>query len=1043
MGSTAQIGGASICHLAIPLLLLVAGFLHAEQLPIKAYTSAEGLAHNHINRIRQDSRGYLWFCTDGGLTRFDGHDFASYTTQDGIPHAWINDLLIGRDNTYWVATDRGIAQFSPTGVSPRAIDANPRSSHLPMFVAVGPETGDGGERRVNALAEDTDGSILCATYAGLYRLQRAGSGWSFHAIEMGLRKEIREGELVNNLSPSRQGGWWIAARYGLFHLSTKGKSEQVTSVQGLLDRFVEAVSEDRNGILWAGTRTAGLCAVRRTSISPGWTMERCYSVADGLPDNDVRSILQLHDGTLWIGTASGLSEAHPTSRGLRFRNYTVDNGLSDSHILKLAEDAEGNLWIGTAVSGVMKLIRQGFDSFDSRNGFLSAMNHESIFETIGGELSIVSEVRGKIVVQILDRGRFRRIDPALPIVRGGNPGRSGSFQDQIGEWWIGTGQGLFRFSRVGLARDLGQARLRGVYTTSAGFAGDNIDVLYEDSRGDVWISTNSASAHSLNRWQRSSNMLRDYTQALPLLKQKRASAFGEDTSGNIWIGLIDDGGIVRYRHGQFQAVAAPQRAFSGLVRAIYPDRSGRMWVATSRSGLVRIDGANLDGPHLQPYTLAEGLSSNDVYCITQDEFGQIYVGTSSGVDRLDPASGLIRRFTIADGLAQGAVVLARRDRIGALWFVTNKGVSRLIPAHIQPPSEPRVLIHRLRILGEPYPISELGETALSGIVISPERNTIQMDFSAPDFRLGSPVQYQYRLEGASLGWGPLSSEHSVHFANLAPGDYRFLVRAVASHVVGPSASVSFRVVPPFWRQWWFLNGASILTAAALYVLHQMRLRRAMEIERVRTRIATDLHDDIGSSLSQIAILSEVVGQSFDGHHRAEREVLSRIAGTSRELIQSMSDIVWAINPEKDHLRDLSLRMRRFASDMLTARCIDFTFRAPGPEQDIRVGADFRRHVFLIFKESVNNIVEHSGCSRAFIDFALEKHSLVLRIQDNGKGLDLSECETGHGLASMRARAGILRGALEVRSGQGTEVCLRVPLGRLTRECANKNSYRSG
>jgi ligand-binding sensor domain-containing protein/signal transduction histidine kinase len=1027
---------------AVVSVLLAVPVLIAEQLPIQNYTTTDGLAHNHINRIRLDKRGFLWFCTDGGLTRFDGHDFASYTTQDGMPHAWVNDLLITRDNTYWVATDRGIAQFDPTAVSPRATDGSHRSPHLPMFVAVGPESPDGA-RRVNALAEDTDGSILCATYAGLYRLQRAGNRQSFHAVEMGLRKEMREGELVNNLSPSRQGGWWIAARYGLFHLSTKGKSEQVTSVQGLPDSFVETVSEGRNGILWAGTRTGGLCAVRPTSVSGGWTMERCYSVADGLPDNDVRAILQLNDGTLWIGTASGLSEAHPDSSGLRFRNYTVANGLSDSHILKLAEDAEGNLWMGTALGGVAKLIRQGFDSFDSRDGFLSGMNHESLLETVGGELSIVSEVRGKILVQILDRGKFRPVDPALPIVRGGSPGRSGSFQDQTGEWWIGTGQGLFRFPRVGLARDLGHARAKAVYSATAGFAGDNIDALYEDSHGDVWISTNSASAHSLNRWQRSSGTLQDYTQASPLLKQKRTSAFGEDASGNIWIGLIDDGGIVRYRNGQFRPVAAPQSTFGGLVRAIYPDRSGRIWVATSQSGLVRIDGADLDAPHLHRYAQADGLSSNDVYCITEDEFDQIYVGTSSGVDRLDPKSGLIRRFTIADGLAQGAVLLARRDRAGTLWFVTNKGVSRLIPAHARPPSEPRVLIRRLRILGEPYPISEIGETALSGIVIPPERNTIQIDFSAPDFRLGSPVQYQYELEGASLGWSYLSSEHSVHFASLAPGDYRFLVRAVASNVAGPSASISFRVVPPFWRQWWFLIGTSILAAAALYGLHQMRLHRAMEIERVRTRIATDLHDDIGSSLSQIAILSEVVRQNLDGHDGTEEEVLSRIAGTSRDLVHSMSDIVWAINPQKDNLQDLTQRMRHFASDVFTARGVDFQFQGPGPEPDIKVGADVRRQVLLIFKESVNNAVRHSRCNRVDIDFAVEKHWLVLRIRDNGKGLDLAKCDGGHGLASMRARAESLGGVLELRSGPGTEIALRIPLSPLPVKRAVRNSYPNG
>src|SRR5262249_20975615 len=152
----------------------------------------------------------------------------------------------------------------------------------------------------------------------------------------------------------------------------------------------------------------------------------------------------------------------------------------------------------------------------------------------------------------------------------------------------------------------------------------------------------------------------------------------------------------------------------------------------------------------------------------------------------------------------------------------------------------------------------------------------------------------------------------------------------------------------------------------------------------------DLHDDIGSSLSQIAILSEVVSQKLERQDSPEKERLTQIAGTSRDLLDSMSDIVWAINPEKDHLRDLTQRMRRFASDVFTARGVNFQFRGPRLEPDMRVGTDLRRQLFLIFKEAVNNAVRHSDCTRADIDFAVEKHCLVLQVKDNGKGLNASE-----------------------------------------------------
>jgi ligand-binding sensor domain-containing protein len=174
--------------------------------------------------------------------------------------------------------------------------------------------------------------------------------------------------------------------------------------------------------------------VRPAPASGGRIVDRCYSVVDGLPNNDVRSILQSADEELWIGTAGGLSEFRPGSHGPLFRNYSATNGLSDLSILKLFEDSNGSLWMGTASSGVMKMVRQGFASFDARDGFVSGTNQESIFETVAGETSIISEVGGRIVVQVLQAGKFRPVHPNLPLGRGGlNPKRSGSLQDRFGE----------------------------------------------------------------------------------------------------------------------------------------------------------------------------------------------------------------------------------------------------------------------------------------------------------------------------------------------------------------------------------------------------------------------------------------------------------------------------------------------------------------------------------------------------------------------------------------------------------------------------------
>ena len=211
-------------------------------------------------------------------------------------------------------------------------------------------------------------------------------------------------------------------------------------------------------------------------------------------------------------------------------------------------------------------------------------------------------------------------------------------------------------------------------------------------------------------------------------------------------------------------------------------------------------------------------------------------------------------------------------------------------------------------------------------------------------------------------------------------------------------------------------------------MYRYRVARLLELERVRTRIATDLHDDIGSSLSQVSVLSEVIRRRI-GDKPVVAEPLSMIANLSRDLIDSMNDIVWAINPKRDRLSDLTQRMRRFASDAFTVRDIEFSFSGPDPEHDTRLGADMRREIFLIFKESVNNVVRHSGCNEARINFSIQHGALELRVYDNGRGFDPEIASDGNGLASMRQRALRIGGALEISSQgeQGTTVSLKAPL----------------
>ncbi len=336
----------------------------------------------------------------------------------------------------------------------------------------------------------------------------------------------------------------------------------------------------------------------------------------------------------------------------------------------------------------------------------------------------------------------------------------------------------------------------------------------------------------------------------------------------------------------------------------------------------------------------------------------------------------------------------------------------------------------LRVAGRAYSVSDLGEEAIAEIDLDAHQNHLQIDFFS--ISMESPVRYQYKLEGTDRDWSEPTPQRSVTFASLSPGRYRFLVRAIsADGLTSVPARVALHIYPPVWHRWWFLTGAGLMLALAAYALHRIRLVRLLELERIRMRIATDLHDDIGSSLTQIAILSEVAERRMTGPDPAVAEPISRVSAISRELVDSMSEIVWAINPRNDRLQDLASRMRRFAADVLTGRQIALRFRAPDDGRNPPIDADLRRQVFLIFKEVVHNAVRHSGCTEVQVEIGVRSRRLVLVIGDNGRGFDDRQATAGHGLPSMKARANSLAGQCEIVSapGRGTTVRVVIPLTR--------------
>jgi ligand-binding sensor domain-containing protein/signal transduction histidine kinase len=1023
------------------ILLSFTSLTHAERFPFKSYAVSDGLAHNQVNKIVRDSRGFLWMCTADGLSRYDGYTFTNFNTDQGLPNACVNDFLETRAGEFWIATRGGVVRFNPTGRTENKLSS--------MFTRV-PPPNEREAASANVLLEDRFGKVWCGTNKGLYCIDQKDGSADLRSVDLGMPTQYAEQGFIVALAEDQNGNLWAGTPSGLYRRSPEGDTAHFTVRSGLPDDYVQALLADDKGRLWVGTRSRGFLQFLPGDTRSGPTITHVYGVKQGLPTGWVFQLFETADRRYWAATNAGVIEFFPDSgdKNSQFRAYTTRNGLSYHEITALNEDLGGNLWMGTGTEGAIKLSRNGFVTYDSQDGIA---NTNAIFSDRLGHVCI----RGSVIVDPRTKGseglrhdarsmqdayqwrlgrfdgeQFTWLKPSA-LLNFGWVAEQVTFQARNGEWWIGTSDGLYRFPSVDFDQ-LKTSQPINHYTTKDGLAAEQVFRIFEDSSRNVWISTISSPTNGLALWNSTTEKLIDLTKAPGFSSNANdlARSFAEDASGNIWVGF--NSGIARYRNGAFKFFPTGGEAPPDIINNLYVDRSGRLWAASARGGVLRIDDPSISQPNFIRYTSAQGLSSNNVEVITEDLEGRIYVGGGRGLDELDPETGLVKHFTTADGLA-GAFLAAFRDRNGELWFGTTHGLSRFLPTRDERISEPTILISGLLVAGSQRQVSAVGETTMSLSDLSPDQNQLQIDYVGLSFAPGVVLRYQYKLDGVDSDWQAPTTQRTVTFARLGPGHYTFRVRAVNSDgtVSLSPAIVSFTVLAPIWRRWWFITLVILGAMMIISALYRYRVARLIEMTNMRTRIATDLHDDIGANLTRIALLSEVANEQQNGNGRQEDSPLASIARIARESVGSMSDIVWAINPDRESFLDLTRKVRQHADEVFTLRDINLHFNAPSTNDGLRLSVDVRRDLLLIFKEAVNNAARHSRCTEVRIDLQVDGTMLLLTIVDNGIGFDPSVESGGQGLRSMRRRATMLGGIFEIntRTRGQTIVRVSIPLAR--------------
>ena len=1049
--------------LSCAICLGVVSSARAERLPIKIYTSADGLGSSFVDYLMRDSRGFMWFCTRDGLSRFDGARFVTYRVGDKNAPPGIEGIYQTRDGDYWITTTGGTYRFKADAIAQPRDEVGGR----PFLDAQLVSRGRG------PWLEDRQGNLF---FAGedLYRVTESNGKFVFEPMKLQIPGTPNHPFGIFGLREGPDGSLWLNTNQGVVRRLPDGRMilyQHETAVRtGLASMVVEP-----NGLVWVIWRNdffiinptpldsltgderltiKQLVPNTKVSMQPGAEI-KVPATPDAIVQlQEVKSnpvtgrLYQSADGHVWLIADENLYEFD----GHTFHAYGAAQGLP-AGMGEMAEDSAGNLWIGGRVA-VARLDRRGLTSYREPDG-LASKNVQSITETADGTLYFVN---GDFAISRYDGAHFQTTKPTIDADARALWTSHADFLSSAGEWWILTTTKLYRFAAANLSRPLA------TYTTRDGFKADDMYQMFEDSRGDLWVSLQPSKAenYGLYRLQKGESRFHEFTKEDGFPDAKSASCFAEDTHGDLWFGFYE-GGLVRFTNGRFETFTPNEGLPAGVILDLMVDRQGRLWMTSTNGGVARVDDPSAAKPAFFSLTTNQGLSSNNTRTIVEDKAGNIYVGTVRGIDRISPDTTRIRHFSINDGLAGDFVVDSHCDRNGDLWFATTNGLSRLTPVAEEKHPAISIWLGSVRIAGQKQPLSELGTAQISAGELSHTQNNFQIDFFGLDFHAGESLRYQFMLEGADKDWSASTDQRTVNYANLRPGSYRFMVRAVNSEGIQSErpAVLSFTILPPFWQRWWFLTLVTMLILSLLYSLYRYRLSqlhqvnlalseakraeeklgraredRLVELQKVRTRIATDLHDDIGSSLTQIAILSEVAQQGLKGNG-ASLQPLKSIATVSNELVDAMSDIVWAINPEKDHLQDLIQRMRRFASDVLLARSISLDFEAPTYAPDIPLGANPRRAVFLIFKESLANIVKHAQATQVGVNFDFSPQQLILTISDNGRGFAVDELSTalfadqkgGHGILSMKKRAAEMNGRLELKSeiGKGTTIRFELSL----------------
>jgi signal transduction histidine kinase/ligand-binding sensor domain-containing protein len=1005
-----------------------------------------GLAIAGHHCIIQDSRGFIWFGGDNGLYRYDGYELKAYLHDPGdensIGATPVNWICEDRSGVLWVAvSDAGLDRFDR------------RTGHFTHYRHDHADSASLSDNAVHAIIQSHDRILWTGGLSGADEFDPEQPVFKHHQPNPWETGTFNFHD-VATLYEDRSGTLWLGMwggglnEYDRMSNTFRHYRHSASDPSSLSDDRVHSICETSDGRLWVGTWGGGLDVFdRRTNHflhfwhKPG--------VPHSLSDNSITSILQTSDGRLWVGTWNGGLNLFEARSGT-FRCYKYDpllrNSLCDNKITSLCEDRNGILWIGS---------RGGVNFLDTRRKPFAYQ------KTKPPDLHMIEN------------------DFVSSIVR-----------DNVGRLWVGTlGGGVDRFDFSAKAyRHFGHS-----IHDPGSLVDDAVSSICQDASGTIWIGTGSALDRLDKGERQFTHFWPDLADSNSLRWQGIAALAADLTGvlwiGLNMAGVDEYDETQRHFSHHKHSATDPYSLSNDLVRTVYVDRRGTPWIGTATEGLDMYDKAGRKFVHhIHDPQNSTTLNSNDIRAIYEDGSGRFWVRTEKGLDQMDRETGVCIHCTTGDEISPQLCASLEEDSEGNLWFSTKTGIAKLNPRTLAKrlyglpddleihnfqdllqggtTGQQRLFLGTLRGLLAFSPDSIRDNVAVPPVVITSftlagkdllpdpavaekaelllaaQINAFSLEFAALDFVEPRKNQYAYKLEGFDRDWIFCGSRRYVSYTNLEGGNYIFRVKGSNSDGIWneAGASISIKVQRPYWKTWWFTVGAWVLLgltlAGGVRFVEITRLRRRLKaleqqhvLERERTRISQDMHDEVGAGLTEIGILSELAKRNIRNPQEAEIQ-MQRVSETSRETIASIGEIIWAINPKNDLLDDLVAYLRHYTARYLGPTGITLEFDIPETIPDFHFSAESRRNIFLVMKETLHNIVKHSEATAVVIKVAFTKEHLDILVKDNGKGFSASDTSRfGNGLHNMEKRMKTIGGGFVIESspGEGTSVAIGLKL----------------